>query len=169
MICAANSLVAEPPAVDASPIILLAKAGLLSLLKQAGDAVVVPRAVAQEVARRGRDDVAVQSLRATQWLTIIRTPSIPREIRQWRLHRGESAVLAWARSRPGCEAILDDLTARRCAEALRIPGRGTPGLVLTATRRGAVPLARPLVDQLLEAGLYLSRNTIDQALVLVGE
>jgi predicted nucleic acid-binding protein len=42
-------------------------------------------------------------------------------------------------------------------------------LVLAAKRRGVVPAARPLVDDLIASGLYLSEEIVDRALALVGE
>jgi predicted nucleic acid-binding protein len=157
------------PAVDASPIILLTKIDQLALLQIAGESLVVPRAVGIEVARRGPNDAAVRAVWETPWLSIVDTPAVPDAIRQWPLHAGELAVLTWAWTNPGAEAILDDLTARRCAVTLGIPVRGTLGLVLTAKQHGTIPLARPLIDQLRDAGYYLSDRTMNDALALVGE
>ncbi|HID56261.1 TPA: DUF3368 domain-containing protein [Candidatus Poribacteria bacterium] len=64
---------------------------------------------------------------------------------------------------------IDDLAARRCASTLGIPVRGTLGLVLIAKQRGLIPAAKPIVEQLLSNGMYLSRKVINKALALVGE
>ena len=37
----------------------------------------------------------------------------------WDFGAGESAVLAWCLAHPGSEAIIDDLSARRCAATSR--------------------------------------------------
>ncbi|MGB3511246.1 MAG: DUF3368 domain-containing protein [Microcoleaceae cyanobacterium] len=42
-------------------------------------------------------------------------------------------------------------------------------LVLTAKKRGIIPLARPVLEQLRQNGMYLSDRVINQALILVGE
>ena len=76
---------------------------------------------------------------------------------------------AWALAHPGSEAILDDLQARRCAAAHRLPVRGTLGLVLVAKQRGVVPAARPILDTLRRAGMYLSDAVRERALAAVGE
>lgn len=160
---------AERPVVNASPLIFLARAGLLDLLRLAGDEIVVPEAVADEIRRRGNTDITAQALTHTAWLIVEKTlPTLP-VIQAWDLGAGESSVLTWAAIHQGAEAIVDDLAARRCAAALGISVRGTLGLVLTAKTRGAIPAARPVLEQLRQAGMYLSDRIVAQALALVGE
>jgi len=161
--------VAERPAVNASPLILLSRGGLLDLLRLAGEEIVIPAAVAAEIQRRGPTDPTAQVIERTAWLVIVATPLIPPLIQSWDLGEGESSVLAWAYAHPGTEAIIDDLPARRCAAALGVPVRGTLGLVLAARQQGKIPEARPILEQLRAAGMYLSDRVMDQALALVGE
>ncbi len=160
---------AERPVINASPLIFLSKAGLLSLLKIVGEELVVPKAVASEIQRRGQNDPTVQALATTTWLVITETPIIPDLIQSWDLGPGESAVLAWAYAHPGAEVIVDDLAARRCAASLNVPVRGTLGLVLTAKQRGTISSARPVLEQLRQSGMYLSDRVLNQALTLIGE
>lgn len=160
---------AERPAVNASPLIFLSRAGLLNFLQLAGSELIVPAAVATEVQQRGPADVTVQAISQTSWLAVVQTPVVPPLVQAWGLGKGESAVLSWAASYPGTEVILDDLAARRCAAALGIPVRGTLGLVLTAKQRGLIPAARPILLQLRQAGMFLSDRVMNQALALTGE
>jgi predicted nucleic acid-binding protein len=161
--------VAERPAVNASPLIYLSRAGLLDLLKIAGSEIIIPIAVAEDIRRRGPTDLTVQALQKTPWLAITNTPSIPPVIQTWDLGEGESSVLAWAYAHPGTEAIVDDLAARRCAAALGIPVRGTLGLVLAAKKRGLIPAARSVLEKLRQSGMYLSDRVLNQALALIDE
>jgi predicted nucleic acid-binding protein len=55
------------------------------------------------------------------------------------------------------------------AASLGIPVRGTLGIVLAAKRRGLIPLARPVIDDLFATGLYLSRKVLEEALRRVNE
>lgn len=96
-------------------------------------------------------------------------PVVPRNILEWGLGAGESSVLALAASHPRMEAIIDDLAARKCASCLGIPVRGTLGIVLAAKRRGLIPRARPVMEELIRGGLYLSRAVLDEALKRVNE
>lgn len=160
---------AERPAVNASPLIHLSRGGLISLLQVAGSDIVIPLAVAEEIQRRGALDITVQVVERTPWLHVVETPVQAEIIRAWDLGNGESSVLAWAYAHSGTEAIIDDLSARRCAAPLGIPVRGTLGLVLTAKRRGMIAKARPLLEDLRRAGMYLSDRVMDWALKEVGE
>lgn len=85
------------------------------------------------------------------------------------LGAGESSVLAFAYQHAGVEAIIDDLAARKCAAGLGIPVRGTLGIVLVAKKRGLIPSARAVMEDLIQAGLYLSRRDLDDALGRVDE
>ena len=126
-----NSNVAESAVVNASPLIFLSRAGLIDLLQLVSPEVIVPEAVAFEIGVRGESDPTAQVLSKTSWLVVTQTPPVPPQIQAWDLGPGESAVLAWAHTHEGCEAIIDDLAGRRCAAAFNIPVRGTLGLVLT--------------------------------------
>src|SRR5438874_778951 len=106
---------ADQAVVNSSPLIFLAEADLLGLLKLAGNEIIVPAAVADEIRSYGPTDKTVQAIEGTDWIVIVETPPIPLEIKVWSLGDGESSVLAWAHSNPGTEAIIDDLAARRCA------------------------------------------------------
>lgn len=160
---------AERPAVNASPLIQLADADLLDFLQLAGPEIVVPRPVAEEIRVGGAADAAERALDSTPWLTVVEVPMMPPIIQAWDLGEGESSVLAWAHANPGTLAILDDLAARRCAATLRIPVRGTLGLVLVAKQRGRIKAARPMLERMRESGMYLSDSVLNRALGLVGE
>jgi predicted nucleic acid-binding protein len=41
--------------------------------------------------------------------------------------------------------------------------------VLIAKRRGIIPAARPVLENLRHAGMYLSDRVLNQALALIGE
>ncbi|MUG93267.1 DUF3368 domain-containing protein [Scytonema sp. UIC 10036] len=157
------------PVINASPLILLTKAGLLELLQLLNTEILVPAAVVTEIQQYGEMDVTAQALAQITWLIVVETPPVPEIILASNLDLGESAVLTWAYFHPGTEAIVDDLAARRCAASLGITVRGTLGIVLNAKQKGAIPSARPLLEQLRLCGMYLSDRVMNQALALVGE
>ena len=155
--------------VDASALILLGKIGRLDLLRVGGPKVLVPGVVLEEVGGHGHDQAAAQEIVRETWIHIVPSPPTPSPIQAWDLGAGESAVLALALNDRDCEVILDDRDAKRGAQTLGIPVRGTLGLVLLAKQLGEISAARPMVHRLRDNGLYLTDKVINQALALVGE
>ncbi len=155
--------------VNASPLIILAKAGYLDLLRIAGDPVLVPLPVQQEIQQAGATDPAVLALGKVSWLQVVDPGPTALEVLPFGLDVGEEAVLTWALAHPGTEALVDDSTARRCAQKLAIPHRGCLGLVLNARRLGLLPAARPVLEALRTSGLYLSDRVLNSVLPQVGE
>ena len=160
---------AEVCIVNASPLIFLSRAGHLPLLRSVAAHVWVPHAVAEELRVRGADDVTASQLASYSWLVIRETTDIAPTIMQWGLGPGENAVLTDSLGLPGSRAVIDDLAGRKCAASLGIPVIGTLGIVLRARRQGIIPAARPVVEDLLRGGMFLSRPLLDRALALVGE
>ncbi len=164
-----SSLVADKAIINASPLIFLSRSRHLDLLRAFADEIWVPESVATEILRRGRRDITAQAIRQTEWLITKSVIPIPNAVTEWRLGAGESSVLALALEHPDTESIIDDLAGRKCAASLNIPVRGTLGIVLVARKRGLIPKARPLIEDMMTAGLYLSKKVVDEALRRVGE
>lgn len=154
---------------DASPLIILARSGMLDLLFGLCPDPVIPHSVAEEI-RMGRDGDP-----AKDWLTVdgeryVTGPVTPSpEVARWGLGDGESEVLTIALSAPLAVAILDDHAARKCAVASGIRVRGTLGIVVLAKRRGLIMEAAPAFDALRESGLRVSADLLAAAKALAGE
>ena len=157
----------EPPVVNASPVIVLARAGQIDLLRLLGDRIVIPAAVAAEV--MVHSDEAARTLNTEEWIEQVPPGPVSEVVAAWDLGAGESAVLTWALRHAGTLAVIDDYAARKCASTFGVTVRGTLGLALLAKQRGRVTEARPLVEELRRAGLYLSDAVVRDALALVGE
>ncbi len=155
--------------VNASPLIFFSRAGCIEFLHYFYQEVHIPEPVAEEIFIKGEDDVTVKSIKHTSWIKIVKVPTIPEIILQWSLGKGESAVLSLAYSCPGTEAVIDDLLARKCASLLNIPVRGTLGIILVLKRRGIIKEARPVIQNLIDHGMYLSLRVINKALERIGE
>ena len=139
---------------------MLAKVGRIELL---GPAVVVPRAVADEVLAGPEDDPARALVEAGRF-DLRPDVAVPMIIQEWGLGVGESAVLTVAAEWPGATAILDDTQGRRCARAVGVPVIGTLGLVVRAARTGRVTAASPILRDLRSAGLWLDDQLVADVL-----
>lgn len=155
--------------MNASPLIFLTEVGLLEVLRQPGVPVLVPDVVLVEIGRLGPNDPAIQVVQQSGWMQTVPTPTIPDAVLVWDLHAGESAVLAVALEHPDSMAVLDDQPARWCAQVLNIQTQGTLGLVLVAKQQGLIPLVHPVLEQLKQAGMYMSDRLETQILAAAGE
>ena len=153
---------AETWVVNASPLIALDSIGRLDLLGQLGHDVAVPPAVVREVFQSGRTPLHPS-------LSIIDSVELVPTVVMWGLGEGETEVLSYASKTTHAEAILDDLAARRCAAAHRIPTRGTIGVIVLAKRLGVISAAKPVFDSLRQAGFYVTSSVLEAALKAAGE
>jgi predicted nucleic acid-binding protein len=154
---------------NASPLIVLAKAGLLDLLTGLCAGLRIPRSVAEEVSRINdpADPARIWLLRNNGF--VADSPSVSPFVMAWDLGAGESSVISLVESLPGLTAVLDDLAGRRCAQAIGLPVVGTLGLILMAKQRGLISSVRPALDSIVAAGLFISRHHIDSILTQAGE
>ena len=155
--------------VNASPLIILGKIDLLHILRRLAEPLVVPAAVAQEIAAGPESDPARQWLTGPGHEYIHDVGDLEPIVANWDLGRGEGQVLTWAFRHPGFEAILDDLAARKCAAALSIPVRGTLGLLPLAKKEGHLGLMGPVLERIQQEGLYISPDVVEAILRLAGE
>ncbi len=160
---------ADKVIINASPLIFLARSHHLDLLQAFAREIWVPEPVATEILHRGQQDITARAIKEIDWLITQPVVSIPTIVTEWRLGAGESSVLALATQHLETEVIIDDLAGRKCATSLNIPVRGTLGIVLIAKKRNLIPKARPVIEDMMTAGLYLSRKVVDEALKRVGE
>ena len=154
---------------NASPLILLGKAGQLGWVALLGE-VVIPQSVATEILAGPDDDPARQWIESGVGRDLLQTDAVVNHTwLAWDLGAGETAVIAWAVRHPGVEAVLDDGAARACARVSGIQVRGTLSVVALAKRRGFIPAVRPVFDWLRTAGLFVAPALIEQVARSAGE
>ena len=146
--------------LNASPLIILAKAGYLDLVPKLLSPVVIPRAVATEISTGPLNDPAVRFLARRSWLSVVDLVPALSPLATWHLGPGESEVLEYARRNSGTVAVLDD----RAARALQIPLTGTLGLVVAAVRMNLLPSLSAAIDAVRACGLYVDSATVSRLL-----
>lgn len=152
--------------VNGSPVILLAKAGVIHLLPSLCAELIVPSGVLAEVqggrlADAGRTSAGRPFLRAV--------PEQHPALAGWGGGAGEAEVISWALQNPGFVAILDDRAARALAARHGVPVLGSLRVIVKAKELGLIPQARPVLEKLRGAGAYVSDALIDRAIFLAGE
>ena len=93
----------------------------------------------------------------------------PANILSWDLGAGETQVISHAVVHSTDRVVIDDLEARRCAQAMGLAIIGTLGIVGRAKVAGVIDRAGPVIQRLRETGLYASDEIVQQLLREVGE
>ena len=154
--------------MDASPLILFSRIERLDLIERLAPAIEVPDTVIHEVLNGvGWDKSA---LAGADWAKRFRVPdlSLPVNVERWNLDSGESQVISHC-LRGVRWAVLDDQAARRCVQSLGLLMIGSLGIVLRAKVQGVIPAARPVINNLVDAGMFAAEALLERALAAIGE
>jgi len=155
--------------LNASPIIVLGKTGLLKTISPLAESWIVPEGVIAEVEAKRSIDSYLSDLAQASNVRRGSVEFINPFVAAWDLGRGESEVLTMAMQREGAGVVLDDLQARKCAALFQLPLIGSLGLLVMAKRAGHIHAAKPEFEKLIKAGLRIDMAIMDRILKKIGE
>jgi uncharacterized protein len=153
---------------DAGPIVVFARIGRLSLLRDVTGTMLIPDAVHSEIfVRKGAMPGASEVAQAT-WIQRVsvavrsivdRMPKV--------LHEGEREAIAFAKER-GAQLLIDEIRARRAASVQGVEVIGTLRILEHAKRSGHIDLVRPVIAQMQSQGYRFDRARILRFLEIIG-
>lgn len=155
--------------INASPVILLAKVGLIQHVPRLVDILVVPQPVVAEIlGYRDKDEAAIWLNDAGQKFV---QPAVAelKQLSSAGIGSGERAVISFAAANPDFVAVLDDLEARAIAHRLGVKTVGTVGVVLRLKKAGLISEAKSHLQQIRKVGGYMSDELFHEALRQTGE
>jgi predicted nucleic acid-binding protein len=85
------------------------------------------------------------------------------------LHEGEVEVMILAQEVNADLVIIDDANAKKHAKYLKLPVTGTLGVLIKAKQSGYVDKIKPMLQMMIENGIYISQDLIKLCLKQVGE
>ena len=146
---------------NTGPLIALAAIGQFSLLRKLFGAILIPPAVRAEIL----DESTVNAVTAADWI-MVRTAQdeIAVQLLKGELDAGESEAIVLARELNADLLLIDDRSARRRADAIKLSTIGTLGVLLLAKTEGLVSVLEPLLGDLRRAGFHMSDELYDQVL-----
>lgn len=151
-----------PVISNSSPLIALTRIGRLDLLRQLHVSILIPAAVAREVAPTVPilpDWVVVQSLA---------NPLQPGTVSA-SIGPGEREVVSLGLELGSALLILDEQPARRLAKSLGLRAIGTVGLLMAGKERGLLSKIRPELDRLLAVRFFMDRDFYDRVIAQAEE
>lgn len=154
---------------NTSPLQYLHQLRLLHILPALVKGLVVPPAVVDELAK-GRDaGVDLPDIESLDWMSVRTPKSVEALPLVGRLGPGETEVLMLALEAQDAIVLMDDFLARKMADAIHKPVKGTLGLLLDAKKNGLIDELRPQLDRLEQLGFRMSEVTRSAVLDLAGE
>lgn len=159
---------AGPVIVNNTPLSALWSIGHLELLRDLYGEILIPQAVYEEFL--AKETTKRQTfLRNAAWIKSTALTNPRQALVYVGLDRGEAEVLALADELSARLIVIDERRGRRYAKRLGLPLTGTLGILLAAKDKGLIPSVTPLIDELLEKGLYLSPEIVSKSLEIAGE
>ena len=151
--------------VNSTPIIALRDINRLGVLKELYGTVTIPNAVFNEVTVKNP-----RAIGPYPWIGIKPVMNeAAKEAFTTSLHDGEVETMLLAKEIGADLIIMDDGLARRHAKYLGLTVTGTAGVLLRAKESGIIKELRPVLDELIHTGFYISNNVCREILQLAGE
>lgn len=154
---------------NTSPLLYLHRIGGLDWLPGLFESIWLPEPVAEEFREGQRRGYDVPNLEEHPWLETVNPNSMPSEWLSLDLGRGELAAMALALENPARVVLLDDLLARRTAQAAGLNVWGTLRVLLEAKSNKLIDKVEPYVTRLGESGMWISEEVRHRILALAKE
>ena len=156
--------------VNSTPLLVLGNIGQLDVLHKMYGEIIIPEAVVREVTEK--EDAASQAVRAADnWIKVeaVQNPS-EYALYRARLHAGEVETMILAQQSPKADLIvLDDNAARKTADFLGLTVTGTIGILLKAKQNGIIAQIKPLLNEIMQNGFFISDRLLQMILKAAGE
>lgn len=154
---------------NTSPLQYLYRAGVIDWLPLLFEEFLTPEAVQNELnegIKRGYDVPIVTNY---EWIQLVNPKYIPSQWLSLDLGSGELAAMSLALENPSHIILLDDMLARRTAQAAGLTVWGTLRVILEAKSQGLTDKIEPTVTRMQDNGMWISGKIRQRILKLAGE
>lgn len=154
---------------NTSPLLYLHRIGGIEWLPKLFEEVWIPDAVRNELLAGKERGYDVPNPNEHKWLKVVNPKSMPSEWLALDLGAGELAAMSLALEIQEHVILLDDMLARRTAQAAGLQVWGTLKVLLEAKSNSLVEKIEPFVSRLDNAGMWVSEEIKQRILTLAGE
>jgi predicted nucleic acid-binding protein len=155
--------------VNTSPWIALSICGYTKLLKQLYKEIYMPVGVKEEILAGREGGIGVNELKSSSWLKIRKVADAERVKFLYELECGEAEVIILAKEKKIKQVLIDEKVARLQAKVLGLEAIGTLGLLLKAKKRNLLSEIKPLIEKMLQKGIWIKKEIIEGILKEAGE
>ncbi|NLW46401.1 MAG: DUF3368 domain-containing protein [Firmicutes bacterium] len=150
--------------------IALASIDKINLLKELYGEIHIPKAVQDEIIVKtgSKAQIAVDNFQ--DWIIVSSIKNIEtKRFFKIQLHDGEVEVMILGKELKADTLIIDDSLARKYAKYLGFKITGTLGVILNSKEQGIIKYVKPLIDGLVDNGIYIEDSLYQSILRIAGE
>jgi len=153
---------------NTTPIITLLKLSRLDILKLLYGKIYISEAVYHEI-EAGKESVYYTDLKFIEWIVIekIRDKNALKYFLD--LDAGEAETIILATELQADLILLDEKLGRFYAKHAGLKIAGTLGVLLKAKKKGIIKNVKPIIEELIEKGFWLSPDLIIHVLQIANE
>lgn len=156
--------------VNSTPLIALCHVNKLGVLKQLYGEIIIPKAVYDEISVK-EDSICKKTVdESLDWIHVQEIQNhVAKAMFKSQLHEGEVEVMILAMEQQADVVIIDDQNAKKYAKYLKLPVTGILGVLMKAKQNGYISELKPILDRMIQNGIYIKANLIELCLKQVGE
>ncbi|MCM1125383.1 MAG: DUF3368 domain-containing protein [Lachnospiraceae bacterium] len=156
--------------VNTTPLIALSHVGQLELLRRLYGEIIIPEAVYRELSAKEESICKKAVDGAFNWIRVDKIKNqMAKAMYKTQLHDGEVEVMILAKEIVADVVIIDDANAKKHAKYLGLPVTGTLGVLIKAKQKCYIDELKPILQQMVENGIYISQNLVELCLKQAGE
>jgi predicted nucleic acid-binding protein len=153
---------------NTTPIISLLKIDKLHVLKDLYGEIFIPQEVFKEI-EAGKNKEHYTDLSKIAWIKTLEVKNEKSLSYFLDLDKGEAETIVLATELEADLTILDETLGRYYAKHAKLKVTGTLGVLLKAKKSGYIAKLKPLLHELKNKGIWLSKSLIEKALILANE
>lgn len=156
--------------VNTTPLIALSHVGQLNILQKLYGEIIIPEAVYKELSAKTESVCKKAVDDSFGWIHVYNIKNqMAKAVYKTQLHDGEVEVMILSKEIAADVVIIDDANAKKHAKYLGLPVTGTLGVLIKAKQEGYIDKLKPILQQMVENGIYISQGLIELCLKQVEE
>lgn len=154
---------------DSGPILSFARAGRLDILRHVLSEITIPEAVFAEITVGGQGKPGAAEVESRTWIKRgqVKNRAALNQLSR-RLNFGEMEALVLA-TEMNAMLLIDEYEGRKEAQRLGIGYFGSLRVLKEAKDSGIIPQVKPVLDELIASGTYISELLYQEFLQALGE